>query len=159
MSPEWERERERVWMCVNAHVYVCVWKSGKQHMCYQKMCQIGGRKSGRPVAAGIGNTEEDLWAAESTPATLYCKWHELICNTGAQLPLFSLHKPDKRLILKYITQHIIKTLFWPALVPLVTTLHCNVLSGRQHCMCQLWTWKRWDQNDKPKKRCRSVCCC
>lgn len=40
-------------------------------MCYQKMCQIGGRKPGRqlpvPVVAGTG--QDDLCAAENTAPT------------------------------------------------------------------------------------------
>lgn len=42
-------------------------------MCHQKMCQIGGRKPGRPLpipaTTGFGNTE-DLLAAQSTLTTL-----------------------------------------------------------------------------------------
>lgn len=60
-------------------------------MCYQKMCQIGGRKPGRqlpvPVVAGTG--QDDLWAAESTA---YTKRHYCIRITQ----LHCMYRSDRK---------------------------------------------------------------
>lgn len=78
--------RVSAWVCV-MRVRVCQRrrvKRGMQHMCHQKMCQIGGRKSGRlfPIPATTGTITQEIYELHSQ----LCAFHTVTdtISTGSK---------------------------------------------------------------------------